>query len=243
MPTILLVRPAERAAADALVCKAAGWRGVPFSVLEIVPDKPHLVALPAQYAAADTVFWVSPGAVQTGIGVIDSKCLSEKPNIAVGPATADALLKAGCTNVFFPGDGNDSEAVIRLPIWQSLPSGARVLIVRGRGGRAYLAQALNGLGMQVEFAEVYRREPKKPEWQIFAREKPAAVSIASTESVALFFSLMPDELVQEAKSLLYFTHHPRIAESLQQHGVGRVELIKQLDVPTLKRYTEQADER
>ncbi|KPN71295.1 uroporphyrinogen-III synthase [Neisseria sp. 83E34] len=243
MPTILLVRPAERAAADALICEAAGWRGVPFSVLEIVPDETQLAALPARYEAADAVFWVSPTAVQAGIGVIDFACLSEKPNIAVGRATADVLRQAGCMTVYSPEKGNDSEAVIRLPVWQSLPCNARVLIVRGKGGRTYLAQALSGRGMQVEFAEVYRREPQTPDWQVFAKAKPDAVWIASAKTVRQFFSSMPDELVQAAKSLLYFTHHPRIAEALQQHGAARIELIQQFDVSNLNRYTEQADER
>lgn len=243
MPTLLIVRPAAQAAADMHACTAAGWRGVPFPVMDIVPDETALSALPVQYGRADAVFWVSPGAVQTGMRTLDFGRFPAKPNIAVGKAGMAALRRAGCTDTYAPEHGNDSENVLQMPVWQTLHKNARVLIVRGKGGRGLLAASLSGRGMQVEFAEIYGRMPKKPDWPVFEAFAPDAVWLVSAESAALFFGQMPAGLVQQAKSLLYFTHHPRIAAALRAQGAVRVELIEKLDAPTLNRYTEQTDER
>lgn len=243
MPDILLVRPAAQAVADMQVCEAAGWRGIPFPVMKIEPDKQALSVLAEQYGQADAVFWASPTAVQAGMGVLDSASLRFQLNIAVGRGTADALEKAGCGRVYAPAQGNDSESVLQIPVWQMLPNDARILIVRGRNGRGLLAESLKQRGMQVRFAEIYERVEQQPDWQVFSDMKPDAVWIGSAESVAILFAQMPAGLVQKAKSLLYFTHHPRIAAALRQRGAGRVKLIERFDVPTLNRYTEQTDER
>lgn len=241
MPTLLIVRPAGRAVADMQTCREAGWYGVPFSLLDIVPDGAELAKLADRYAAADGVFWVSPSAVQTGIRVLDFRNMAEKPNIAVGAGSAAALRRAGCTAVYAPEDGNDSEAVLELDVWETLWPGAEILIVRGCGGRTFLADELAKRGFAVSFAEIYRRVPQPPDWQAFAASKPDAIWINSSETVDLLFGQMPAGLVQTAKSLLYFTHHPRIMAALRSWGAERIELIGQLDVPTLNRFTEQAE--
>ena len=66
--------------------------------------------------------------------------------------------------------------------------------------------------------------------------------VASAETARLMFEQVPQELVQKLKSLLYFTHHPRIAEALYQAGVQRVELITALDAATLMNKERNADE-
>ena len=44
---------------------------------------------------------------------------------------------------------------------------------------------------------------------------------------------------QKLQSLLYFTHHQRVAEALRAAGATRVELIPALDIDILNRYAEQ----
>ena len=69
--------------------------------------------------------------------------------------------------------------------------------------------------------------------------QPAAVWITSAEQVRLLFAAAPASLTQQLQSLLYFTHHQRVAEALRAAGATRVELIPALDIDTLNRYAEQ----
>ena len=94
-----------------------------------------------QFSRADAVFWVSPTAVETAAPYVDFSD-DLKVQVAVGQASGRALQRCGAKNVSVPQEGNDSEAVLRLPVWDTLPQGARILIVRGRGGRDFLAESL-----------------------------------------------------------------------------------------------------
>jgi uroporphyrinogen-III synthase len=74
---------------------------------------------------------------------------------AVGPGTARALQAHGLDSIITP-DGQDSEALLALPQLADV-AGKRVVIVRGVGGRALLADTLRARGAQVDFMECYRR--------------------------------------------------------------------------------------
>ena len=141
MPTLLIVRPVAQAAADRQTCTAAGWQGNIFSPFAIEADTDALARLPGQFQTASAVFWVSPSAVAVAAPHLEFSDRSP-PQIAVGGSSARALQAYSRTPVWFPDDGNDSEAVLRLPLWQTLPQGAAVLIVRGHGGREFLAHQL-----------------------------------------------------------------------------------------------------
>ena len=237
MPAILITRPEGRAAAEMQACAAAGWRALPFSPIRIEADAAALARLPEQVAAAAAVFWVSPSAVDIGAGVLDFS--SRTPlHITVGQASAQALAAFCSQPVYAPQEGNDSEAVLQLPLWQSLPRGAEILIIRGRGGRGFLAQSLRQQGFKVQIAEVYFRRPQPLDWALFAQEKPEAAYVTSSEIVHELFTQAPPELAQNLKNLLYFTHHERIAAALRAAGADNIRLVARLDMHTLQRETE-----
>nr|WP_238373903.1 hypothetical protein [Kingella kingae] len=64
MPTLLLVRPTQRQAADITLCQHAGWQAVPFAPIELCPNQAACTALPQQITQAQAMFWVSPSAVE-----------------------------------------------------------------------------------------------------------------------------------------------------------------------------------
>ena len=123
------------------------------SPVEIEPDEAALRGLGEQFSRADAVFWVSPTAIETAVPYVDFSD-DLKVQIAVGQASGRTLQRCGAKNVSVPQEGNDSEAVLRLPVWDTLPQGARILIVRGRGGRDF-GGVVKEKGFAVEIAEAY----------------------------------------------------------------------------------------
>ena len=228
MPTMLIVRPSARAAEDVETCRRTGWQAEVLSPIEIEADAAGLARLPEQYARADAVFWGSPTAIETAVPHLD---LSDgiKAHIAVGQGSRRALERYLGRTVIAPDDGNDSEAVLRLPVWDSLPEGARVLFVRGHGGRDFLMNALQEKGFRTEVAEVYFRRHNPLNFQNFQSENITAAYITSTELVQSLFAQVPPQFSRFFKSLLYFTHHPRIAEALKREGVRSVETVHSLE--------------
>ena len=228
MPTMLIVRPSARVAEDVETCLNAGWRAEVLSPVEIEADAAGLELLSEQYARADAVFWVSPTAIETAVSYLN---LSDgiKIHIAVGQGSRRALERYLGRTVIAPHDGNDSEAVLRLPVWNSLPEGARVLFVRGHGGRDFLMNALQEKGFRTEVAEVYFRRHKPLNFQNFQAKNITAAYITSTELVQSLFAQVPPQFSRFFKSLLYFTHHPRIAEALKREGVRSVETVPSLE--------------
>ena len=72
---------------------------------------------------------------------------------------------------------------------------------------------------------------RQPEGQDIARRLIAEADV--------LFQQVPQNMVQTLQSLLYFTHHLRVAEVLYQAGVQRVELITALDATTLYKQREK----
>ena len=226
MPTLLLVRPENRQSEDRRIAERAGWNVLPFAPVRLAADP----TLPEQLAAclpdAAAVFWVSPTAVEMAAPHVRTH--TRIVHIAVGQATARALERAGCFPVHAPAQQNDSEAVLTLPVWQRLPPHAGIVIIRGQGGREHLAQALRQRGFVVQYAECYQRIPQSLNWQTFQAAAPRAAWITSSELAQELFTQCPQAFRQNLKSLLYFTQHPRIAQTLTALGANHVHTVAQL---------------
>lgn len=153
-------------------------------------------------------------------------------HVAVGKSTAQALKKSGANTILCSESGNDSEAVLRLPIWQEmLLSKRKLLIIRGKNGRDLLANHLKEWGWQIECAEIYVREKQEIDWQRILEIQPQAVWITSSEMVDLLFQQVQEVLpsfTQNLKSLIYFTHHQRIVERLRQYHATQVYQVENL---------------
>ena len=227
MPTIALLRAENQAAADAEVCRAAGWHPLLLNPMRLLADAAALAQLPLQWQQAVAVFWVSPGAVDVAAAQLPHR-LPETVHIAVGRATAAKLAAYGVGDVLFPADGNDSEAVLRLPYWREHAlRQPKLLIVRGHGGRAVLAEALQNLGWQVDYAQIYHRQMQPLDWAMvrtsLAGGQLQAVYVTTVALAEMWFRQMPADLCRPLKSLLYFTQHPRVAAALHQYGVKHIE--------------------
>ena len=149
--TVLVTRPAAQCAMLCAEIEGQGGSAIAFPAVEIEP-----VAVQATVAAADydLVVFVSVNAVEHGAQQVIK---SARTRIAaIGRATAAALAAAELAADIVPEGGFNSEALLAHPELQ-LTSGARVLIVRGEGGRELLRDTFAEHGMVVETREVYRR--------------------------------------------------------------------------------------
>ncbi|HKS55227.1 MAG TPA: uroporphyrinogen-III synthase [Steroidobacteraceae bacterium] len=149
--TVLVTRPAPQCAVLCEEIVRQGGSAIPFPAVEIEPIAMGAVAAPVDL---DLIVFVSVNAVEHGAARVSK---GERTRIAaIGRATAAALAAAELAADIVPDAGFTSEALLAHPQLQ-LASGARVLIVRGEGGRELLKETFVAQGMAVETLEVYRR--------------------------------------------------------------------------------------
>ena len=224
---VLVVRPQAQAASLLNFCQQQGWRAEMFSTMDVTLLPHTREDVQQRLNATDVAFWVSANAI------ISAHQLRVNPplhNVCVGQGTL------GCFYQYFPQatanapqDGLDSEAVLRMPLWQD--SALRhVTISNGEGGRDWLTYQLLGMGKSVQTISLYQRVEKTVDWEQFrhlSRDCNVVVCVYSREAVDLLFQQVPADLRAKLQSLLYFTIHQRIADELNAMGAGRVLIGKQ----------------
>lgn len=225
--TVLVTRPLQQGAALAQAIRAAGGAAFEFPALDIeaVPGA-QLSASLTQLADADIAIFISPNAAQFGMTAIRAggHLAASTEIFAVGPGTVRALQAQGLSRAIAP-PGQDSEALLALPQLQDV-SGKRVVIVRGVGGRALLADTLRARGAEVHFMECYRRSCPQADaapllacWQAGGID---AVTITSAETLRNLATLLgaPGALLLSATPL--FAPHEKIAEAARHFGIAQV---------------------
>lgn len=222
-----------------------GLRTLQFPLLDIAPtpnldDLRAALADPSRYAL---VVFVSPNAVQQAFAAIPEgfRWPQDVPAAVVGPASAQALAAHGVAaptyRVIRPDSHaddarQDSEALYaRLDV--ATLSGREVLIVRGNGGREWLADRLREAGVAVRTVEAYRRSVPVPDAAAWAalREVLAgrhAWTLTSSEAARNLDSLARASLSAAEVEALYaapcFAPHARIVEQAQSLGFRDVTL-------------------
>jgi len=138
-----------------------------------------------QLARYDLVIFISRNAVYYGTRLM--RQLGTYPIkaavAAVGIKTAEALAAAGIANALHPSDAASSEALAKTQFIKSMRCGA-VLIFRGEGGNPYLGAQLRRQGLDVDYAEVYRRQ--RPQGQLHldrGHPTPDLITVASSETL------------------------------------------------------------
>ncbi len=158
--TVVVTRPAHQADPLCRLIEDAGGQVLRLPVIEIAPpeDPQHCRTQLARLAEFDLAIFVSANAVDAALALLPSAQAwpSELAIAAVGRATARALEAKGLDAKLVAPEPYNSEALLSLPELQSL-DGQRVLILRGKGGRAYLGWQLSDRGADVEYLECYLR--------------------------------------------------------------------------------------
>ncbi|WP_321362825.1 uroporphyrinogen-III synthase [Pseudomonas extremaustralis] len=156
---VLLTRPAEESATLAATLSEAGIysSSLPLLDIEPLPITPERQAVLRDLGRYCAVIVVSKPAARLALQQMDQAW----PHLrwfSVGAATAQVLADRGL-DVHYPQTGDDSEALLQLPALREAIArpDARVLILRGEGGRELLAERLREQGASVDYLELYRR--------------------------------------------------------------------------------------
>jgi uroporphyrinogen III methyltransferase/synthase len=258
-PTVVLTRPAGQSDTLAAQLAAAGVATVDFPLIDIAPatDEGPLAAAFAALANYALVVFVSPNAVDCAFARFNAIWPHALPIGVVGPGSVAALARHGVAapayQVISPsthaggrggtdghenGDGGarfDSEglyAALETSLGANAFDGKRVLIVRGDGGREWLADRLREAGADVEAVAAYRRivpEPSVGTWErihaLLAGE-PHVWLVTSSEGVRNLSELARDHLtvgeLAQLKRAPFVAPHPRIAETARALGFDSI---------------------
>jgi len=140
---------------------------------------------------------------------------------SVGPTTADVLQHYDI-DVQLPDNRFDSEGVLQLPGLQAEQiQGEKILIWRGVGGRETLASVLRERGAQVDYAELYQRQPVSwmaEQWQQTLQDKPVLM-LSSGQALDIAESQVAD-LAQKVSAVMLPSE--RVAEQARHKGYNPV---------------------
>lgn len=223
---LLLTRPAEDCAALAQTLAAQGVAShcMPLLAIETLDETPEQRSAFADLQRYCAVIVVSKPAARIGLQLLaqHGAPTPDLPWFSVGAATAAVLAEQGLS-VHFPDSGDDSEALLALPaLQQAIAAPApRVLILRGEGGREFLAERLRSQGVSVDYLPLYRRvlphyAPGELSRQVRA-ERLNGLVVSSGQGFEHLLQLAGDDWPALAR-LPLFVPSPRVAEQARAAG-------------------------
>ncbi|WP_448653735.1 uroporphyrinogen-III synthase [Pseudomonas fluorescens] len=224
---VLLTRPAEESMALAATLSDAGIfsSSLPLLDIEALPVTAAQQAVFRDLGRYSAVIVVSKPAARLAVHRL-SQPWSQLSWFSVGAATAQVLADHGL-NVHYPPSGDDSEALLALPALREAIArpGARVLILRGEGGRELLAERLRDQGASVDYLELYRRFlPAYDSGVLMQRiqlERLNGVVVSSGQGF-LHLQALAGEDWPEVAQLPLFVPSPRVYEMARAAGAGKV---------------------
>ena len=221
--TVLVTRPAAQAAA---LCEEIGRHGgtaIAFPAVEIAAQSAD------NASGHDLIVFVSVNAVAHGVHLIEKSPTARVA--AIGKATAAALAQTSLPADIIPEAGFNSEALLAHPDL-TLASGARVLIVRGVGGRELLQESFTERGLIVETRDVYQRvrptidaatrDALEARW---ASEGIDVVTATSIETLHNLIGILSDRGRELLRNTTLLVASRRIAEAAQAEGLNGTVLV------------------
>lgn len=253
---VIITRPAAQAGPLAASIAALGLQVELLPLLEIhaldgLEECERLAAVLARLTDYDLVAFVSPNAVDCAFAHLASWPAGVALAV-VGEGSRLALAAHGVNDsnasITSPGEHARSDSE-HLLLALDLPAlrGKRVLIVRGDGGRDFLADGLRAAGAGVEFVTAYRRAvPRLTPTLRATLERLLAHNhdwiITSSEALRGLLSLLGQmddghegaaAFVVKMKQQHLIVPHARIAQSAAELGFARVTLTGSGDAGVL----------
>lgn len=231
---VIVTRPALQAAAWVRSLAERGIDAVALPLIDIAPPE-NAAAVEAAWQSVPhqrLVVFVSPNAaeqffVRRAWGAWPEGVLAA----SVGPGTTETLQRHGVPAAAIVEPAADSAQFDSEALWNQLAArgpwqGASVLIVRGDGGRNWLAQTLRSQGANVSFVAAYRRLASPlsgPSLRLLetaiAQPDDHLWFFSSSEAVEHLVNARPDLSWAASRAL---ATHPRIAQRASECGFGVV---------------------
>jgi len=220
---VLVTRPVHQAESLCRKIEAAGGEAIRFPTIAIADpfNYEDTVKAIARSNNADWAIFVSPNAVSYGLPLLREH--NHAPRLrfaAVGAATAYALSKAGIHDVLVPSTRYDSEGLLDcLPVEEV--KGKTILLFRGEGGRALLADTLTARGATVQPVVCYRRVRPVPDADSLAHivdRETDAIVITSREGLDNLLVLVPEASQAALRNAVLLVTSPRQAEAARAKG-------------------------
>ena len=234
MPRLIVTRPAAQAASWVRQLATRGVEAIALPLIEIAatPDPEPVHAAWASLAARRLVVFVSANAVLHFFAARPAGAIWPVPVLAAapGPGTADALRGEGVAAAAIVEPAPDAPQFDSEALWQRLAGrdwqGASVLIVRGDGGRDWLAERLGEAGAKVDAVAAYARlapkvsaEQRRSADAAFADPEGHVWLFSSSEAIANLEALAGAPWPKRSRAI---ATHPRIAARARQAGFASV---------------------
>ncbi len=243
---VLLTRPAGQGGALLQRLQQAGVMALHFPLLAIEGLDPVSQPVDRQRIMDldnyQQVIFISGNAVQHGVAWIEQYWPQLPVGIhwrGIGAATLSAMAAAGLPLLSASGDANNiamtdaamtdaamnSEALLQHD-GMTRVEGQKILIVRGQGGREYLAQQLRRRGAQVDYAECYRRCLPAASGQqlgeLLLRQGINVVCLNSAQTLDNFFHSLGPQAESAVATLVALLPSQRVAERARNKGFQRI---------------------
>jgi uroporphyrinogen-III synthase len=231
---VLVTRPASQATPWVTRLKGLGIDAVALPLIDIKPA-PESLAVVLAWSRINTlrlIVFVSPNAVEhffalKPAGLPWARVLQVA---STGPGTTRALLAHGVPQERIIEPAADSAQFDSESLWERMSSidwrDAKVLIVRGDGGRDWLAEMLRTHGAKVTALMAYQRVPPSftPQQQAVLADSLAEPQkhlwlFSSSEAIAHLAASVSHADLSRAWAI---ATHPRIAARAQELGFGNV---------------------
>ncbi|GAA4093989.1 uroporphyrinogen-III synthase [Zhongshania borealis] len=224
---VLVTRPSDRSTELVTALTVAGAEVLSQPLLNIAPlaadshgaELQRCRQLFMNLDSYQHLIFISVNAVHYGLDAIDQFWPQWPLGVqvhAIGQATAAALAARDIDVQLADDVAMNSESLLATPALQHL-QGQKVLIVRGLGGREYLAEQISARGAQVDYAECYQRKsPELDSRQFHALLLQNNINIVCVNSgeTLHYFSTLLAELALNYTVLVPGERVARLAESL-----------------------------
>lgn len=216
---LLLLRPQQRGELLRQQLIAAGWQVelAPMMQFAAGADLAAVAAAVASLAEHDLLLVVSPAVVEALVAANYQAWPCAATLVAVGQATAAALLAAGSPQPLVPQDAR-SEGLLQLPCTLA-GDGRRALLLRGSSGRPLIADTLRQRGFVVDELACYQRLPQPPDSVTLARWQQQGFDtlvLTSCEALDILLTHSNNRQQQWLSQCQWLVASPRIAEHLRQ---------------------------
>jgi len=234
-PKILVTRSEHQSENLCQLMLQQGWQPVRFPVIDIQARALSILEIMRLEGISTYryVFFVSVNAVNFALQLFNGKIdrLQKVTCIAIGKATHTSLEGYGICDILTPETGFNSEAVLAMPELQTLAE-QRCLIVRGEGGREFLADSLIQRGATVDYLEVYKRVLPVCDNQLIneyiANNELTAIVIYSGDALKNLVQLLAkDSTRQDLLSIMLVVISQRVYVLAKEIGFKKVVIADQ----------------